>query len=78
MIVEKVKGMEKGFGYNAVSNEFEKMISSGIVDPTKVARSAIQNSASIAGMLLTTESIVTDLPEKKDGPPMPGPDMPMM
>ncbi|MGI6615539.1 MAG: chaperonin GroEL [Dethiobacteria bacterium] len=78
VVVEKVKGMEKGFGYNAVSNEFEKMIKSGIVDPTKVARSAIQNAASVAGMLLTTESIITDLPEKNGGPPMPGPDMPMM
>ena len=78
VIVEKVKGMEKGYGYNAVTNDFEKMIDSGIVDPTKVARSAIQNAASIAGMLLTTESIVTDLPEKNAGMPMPGPDMPMM
>ncbi len=77
VVVEKVKSMEKGYGYNAVSNEYEKMIGSGIVDPTKVARSAIQNAASIAGMLLTTEGIVTDLPEK-DAPRMPGPEMPMM
>jgi len=77
VVVEKVKGMEKGYGFNAVSNEFENMFKSGIVDPTKVVRSAIQNAASIAGMLLTTEGIVTDIPEKKDGPPMP-PDMPMM
>ncbi len=79
VVVEKVKNMEKGMGYNALNNQFEKMISSGIVDPAKVARSAIQNAASIASMLLTTESIVTDLPEKNDGPRMPGPgDMPMM
>lgn len=78
VIVEKVKGMEKGSGYNAVSNDFENMIKSGIVDPTKVARSALQNAASVAGMLLTTESIITDLPDKDGGPPMPGPDMPMM
>jgi len=78
VVVEKVKGMEKGVGYNAVNNEFEMMIKSGIVDPTKVARSAIQNAASVAGMLLTTESIITDLPEKNGGPPMPSPDMPMM
>ena len=70
--------MEKGYGYNAITNEFEMMISSGIVDPTKVARSAIQNAASIAGMLLTTEAIVTDLPEENGTPPMPSPDMPMM
>ncbi|NLA12091.1 MAG: chaperonin GroEL, partial [Firmicutes bacterium] len=79
VVVEKVKGMEQGFGFNAVTNEFEKMIDSGIVDPTKVARSAVQNAASIAGMLLTTESIVTDLPDKNSGmPAMPTPDMPMM
>ena len=78
VVVEKVKGMEKGYGFNAVSNEFENMFKSGIVDPTKVVRSAIQNASSIAGMLLTTEGIVTDIPEKKDGPPMPGPDMSMM
>ncbi|HOA35542.1 MAG TPA: chaperonin GroEL [Bacillota bacterium] len=78
VVVEKVKGMEKGYGYNAVTNEFENMFKSGIVDPTKVVRSAIQNASSIAGMLLTTEGIVTDIPEKKDGPPMPGPDMSMM
>ncbi len=78
VVVEKVKGMERGYGYNAVTNDYEKMIVSGIVDPTKVARSAIQNAASIAGMLLTTEGIVTDLPEKDNGPRMPGPDMPMM
>ena len=77
VVVEKVKGMEKGYGYNAVSNEFENMFKSGIVDPTKVVRSAIQNAASVAGMLLTTEGIVTDIPEKKDAPAMP-PDMPMM
>ena len=77
VVVEKVKGMERGYGYNAVTNDFENMIASGIVDPTKVARSAIQNAASIAGMLLTTEGIVTDLPEK-DAPRMPSPDMPMM
>ncbi|NMA91777.1 MAG: chaperonin GroEL [Firmicutes bacterium] len=79
VVVEKVKNMEKGMGYNALNGQFEKMIDSGIVDPAKVARSAIQNAASIAAMLLTTESIVTDLPEKEATPPMPGPgDMPMM
>ena len=78
VVVEKIKGMEQGYGYNAITNDFEMMIDSGIVDPTKVARSAIQNASSIAGMLLTTESIVTDLPEKEPMPPMPGPEMPMM
>jgi chaperonin GroEL len=79
VVVEKVKSMDKGMGYNAMTGEFENMIAAGIVDPTKVARSAIQNAASIAAMFLTTEGVVTDKPEKNDGPKMPGAgDMPMM
>ncbi len=78
VIVEKVKGMEKGVGFNALTGEFEDMLKSGIVDPAKVARSAIQNAASIAALFLTTEAVVTDKPEKNEGK-MPGPgDMPMM
>src|SRR5690606_17928218 len=60
VIVEKVKGMEKGVGFNALTGEFEDMLKSGIVDPAKVARSAIQNAASIAALFLTTEAVVTD------------------
>ena len=70
--------MEKGIGYNALTNKFESMMKAGIVDPAKVARSAIQNAASIAALLLTTEAIVTDKPEKNEQR-MPGPgDMGMM
>ncbi|MEW5785480.1 MAG: chaperonin GroEL [Bacillota bacterium] len=72
VIVEKVKAMEKGIGFNAVTNEFENMMAAGIVDPAKVARSAIQNAASIAALFLTTEAVVTDKPEKNE-PRMPGP-----
>jgi chaperonin GroEL len=72
VIVEKLKEMERGTGYNAVTNEFENMMKAGIVDPAKVARSAIQNAASIAALFLTTEAIVTDKPEKNE-PRMPGP-----
>jgi len=71
VVVEKVKGMEKGVGYNAVNNEFEMMIKSGIVDPTKVARSAIQNAASVAGMLLTTERLSPTCRRKTAGRPCP-------
>ena len=79
VIVEKVKSMEKGIGFNALTNEFEKMMGAGIVDPTKVARSAIQNAASIAAMFLTTEAVVTDKPDKNDNMRMPGAgDMSMM
>ncbi|HPU00661.1 MAG: chaperonin GroEL [Firmicutes bacterium] len=77
VVVEKVKSMEQGYGYNAVTAQFENMFKSGIVDPTKVVRSAIQNAASIAGLLLTTEAVVTDIPEKKNNN-MPSPDMSMM
>jgi chaperonin GroEL len=78
VIVEKLKAMDKGMGYNAMTGEFEKMMAAGIVDPTKVARSAIQNAASIAALFLTTEAVVADKPEKNEGPRMPGGDMPMM
>ncbi|HVS41728.1 MAG TPA: chaperonin GroEL, partial [Candidatus Dormibacteraeota bacterium] len=73
VIVEKVKGMKKGEGFNAATGEFVNMIKAGIIDPTKVTRSAVQNAASIAGLLLTTEALVTDIPEKKAAaaPPMP-------
>jgi chaperonin GroEL len=68
-----VKGLKKGEGFNAATGEFVNMIKAGIIDPTKVTRSAVQNAASIAGLLLTTECLVTDIPEKKASaaPPMP-------
>ncbi|MBI4099834.1 chaperonin GroEL [Candidatus Microgenomates bacterium] len=59
------------YGYNALTNNFEPMLAAGIVDPAKVARSALQNGASVAVMILTTEALVTDIPEKKDAPAMP-------
>jgi len=67
------------FGYNALTNKFENLIEVGIVDPTKVVRSALQNAASIAGLMLTTETLVADAPSKDEGhaPMAPG-DMPMM
>ena len=66
VIVEKVKQSEKGIGFNAANNTYVDMKKSGIVDPTKVSRSALQNAASIASMVLTTESIVTDKKEPKE------------
>ena len=72
VIVEKLKSKEKGIGFNALTGEFTGMIETGIVDPVKVTRSALQNAASIGGMILTTECLVTDKPEeKKDMPAMP-------
>jgi chaperonin GroEL len=72
VIVEKLKGKEKGIGFDATTGEFTDMIKAGIVDPVKVTRSALQNAASIGGMILTTECLVADKPEeKKDMPAMP-------
>jgi len=74
VVVEKVKGLPKGEGYDAAKGEYVNMVKSGIIDPTKVTRSAVQNAVSIAALLLTTEALVTDLPEKEKAgaaPPMP-------
>ena len=76
VIVEKVKHSDKEEGYDAYENKFVNMFEAGIVEPTKVPRSALQNAVSVAGMILTTEAAVADLP--KEEPAMPaGPQMPM-
>lgn len=76
IIVEKVKEKEFGIGFDALTGEFVKMLDAGITDPAKVTRSALQNAASIAGMLLTTECLVAEIPEEK--PDTPGGGMPPM
>ena len=68
LVVERVKQGKGGDGYNVATDKFEDLIASGVVDPTKVTRSALQNAASIAGLLLTTEALVTDIPEKEKAP----------
>ena len=79
IIVEKVKELEKDFGFNALTEKYEDLIKAGVLDPTKVVRTALQNAGSIAGLLLTTEGLISDLPEDDKGskyPPMPpSPDM---
>ena len=72
VIVEAVKKAEKGIGFNALTGEYVDMIKSGIVDPCKVTRSALQNAASIASMILTTEAVVADKPAKEAAPAAPG------
>jgi chaperonin GroEL len=72
VIAERVKEKDFNIGFNAASNEFVDMLEAGIVDPAKVTRSALQNAASIAGMVLTTECIVVDKPEPKDAAPAAG------
>lgn len=66
VVVEKVKTSGVGVGYNALTGEYEDMIKAGIIDPAKVTRSALQNAASISAMVLTTEAVVTEIPEKND------------
>jgi chaperonin GroEL len=71
VIVNKVRDGKKDFGYNAADNKFENFFAAGIIDPTKVARLALENAASIAGLLLTTEAVVSDIPEENAAPAMP-------
>ena len=68
LIVEKVKNDKGANGYNVATGEFVDLIKAGVLDPAKVTRSALQNAASISGLLLTTECMVTEIPEKKDAP----------
>ncbi|GKU26418.1 chaperonin GroEL [Clostridium folliculivorans] len=72
VIIEKVKHSEVGVGYDALLGDYKNMIKAGIVDPTKVTRSALQNAASVASTFLTTESAVADIPEKTPAMPNPG------
>jgi chaperonin GroEL len=73
VVINAVKESKPGIGYDALKDELNvNMVERGIVDPLKVTRSALQNAASIATMILTTESLVTDIPEKEKMPPMPG------
>ena len=70
-VVEAVKKAKKGIGFNAQTEEYVDMIKSGIVDPCKVTRSALQNAASIAAMILTTEAVVADKPAENPAPAAP-------
>jgi chaperonin GroEL len=72
VIVDAVKKSPVGVGYDAEADDFGDMVSKGIIDPTKVVRSSLENAASIAAMVLITESLVTDIPEKEKMPGGPG------
>ncbi len=73
IVVNKVMGEVGGYGYNADTNKYEDLMKAGVIDPTKVTRTALENAASIAGLLLTTEAVICDKPEeKKSMPQMPG------
>ena len=72
VIINKIREGKGDYGFNARTEEFENLFKSGVIDPTKVGRVALEHAASIAGMLLTTECVVADKPKKEDAPAMPG------
>jgi chaperonin GroEL len=72
IVVQSVRAMKTNEGYDANNDTYGDMLEKGIIDPTKVARTALQNAASIAGLLMTTEALVTEIPEKEEKAPMPG------
>ena len=72
LVVQHVKGLKGNNGYNATTGEYEDLVKAGIIDPTKVVRSALQNAASVAGLMLTTECIISEKPEENGGGGMPG------
>jgi len=71
VVLDAVKNSPPGVGYDAEADDFGNMVDKGIIDPTKVVRSSLENAASIAAMVLITESLVTDIPEKEKAPAMP-------
>ncbi len=77
IIVDKVKNSEGGYGFNAYKEEYEDLLANGVIDPAKVTRLALQNAASVAGLMLTTEVMIAEKPKKDEpAPPMPGGGMP--
>jgi chaperonin GroEL len=76
VVVDKVRNGKGTFGFNAATEEFEDLLKAGVIDPTKVVRSALQNAASVAGLLLTTEALVAEKPEEKKATmPAPSPEL---
>jgi chaperonin GroEL len=71
IVVNKVLEGKDDFGFNAATEKYENLLSAGVIDPTKVVRFALQNAASVAGLMLTTEAMIAEKPEKKKEPAMP-------
>ena len=69
IVVQKVREMKESEGFNALTDTYEDLVKAGVIDPTKVVRSALQNSSSIASLLLTTEALICDIPEEKKEAP---------
>ena len=72
IVVEKVREQADDFGFNAQTLQYENLVSSGVIDPAKVVRNAIENASSIAGLLITTEAMISEIPKEEKMPPMPG------
>ncbi len=73
VVIERVRSDKNdSFGFNAQTEVFEDLVKAGVIDPAKVTRTALQNAASIAGLMLTTEAMVAEIPEEDKGSPMPG------
>jgi chaperonin GroEL len=69
VVIGKIRdSKDVNFGYNAATDEYEDLVKAGVIDPTKVTRTALQNAASIAGLLVTTEAMISEIPEKKEAP----------
>jgi len=75
VVVDKVRGGKQSFGFNAYTNEYADLLEDGVIDPTKVVRTALENAASVAGLMLTTEAMVAEKPKKETPMPSPSPDM---
>jgi len=71
IVVQKVREMKESEGFNALTDTYEDLVKAGVIDPTKVVRNALQNSSSIASLLLTTEALISEIPEDKKEPAMP-------
>ncbi|MGC8603934.1 MAG: TCP-1/cpn60 chaperonin family protein, partial [Desulfomonilaceae bacterium] len=76
IVVDKIKNHEGAFGFNAYKETYEDLLENGVIDPAKVTRLALQNAASVAGLMLTTEVMIAEKPKEKETPPMPGGGMP--
>jgi chaperonin GroEL len=72
VVAKVLEYKDQNFGYNAASSVYEDLVKAGVIDPTKVTRTALQNAASIAGLLLTTEALIVELPEPKPAAPAGG------
>jgi chaperonin GroEL len=73
IVVQKVGEGKAAFGFNALTEAYEDLVKAGVIDPAKVSRTALENASSIAGLLLTTEALVAEIPEEKPAPPAGGP-----